>query len=255
MSDADEFERRIARLDQSLFDLVQTQSTARDKISWLTIQRTVRRTKPVYTYLEIGSYLGGSLQQYLQDPRCTTIYSIDDRTVDGRHRENSTEAMLDGLAVVGDALHKLHCFDGDACDVSPTAISTAPDVCFIDGRHTDEAVANDFSFCLSVCAADAVIYFHDAGRTRSGIAFCLGSLTRSGRPHLAYKLPGETFVIALLSSPLCADASVRSLAVATHGGLWLRTAGLANGVRRHTPPQFKPALGRLRRLFWRAGSD
>ena len=62
------YEQRIERLDLSLFDSVPTQSTAGDRLSWLALQRAVRGATPGYTYLEIGSYNGGSIQQHLLDP-------------------------------------------------------------------------------------------------------------------------------------------------------------------------------------------
>jgi Methyltransferase domain len=249
----DDFEGRIAQLDTTLFGLVHTQSTEKDRRSWLALQRAVRDVKARYVYLEIGSYRGGSLQQYLQDPKCSRIYSIDNRTVDDRHSENSTQAMLDNLsAVAPDEMHRLVCFDTDAHDVPRGSIRDAVDICFIDGKHTNEAVLSDFAFCLGVCASDAVIYFHDAGCTRAGIAACLRRLKRSSRPFVAYKLPGDTFVVALLDSPVYADARVRSAAVAVHGERWLKTSAISGRVRRWVPSGLRPACVRARDCLWGA---
>lgn len=248
-----EFEGRIAALDCGLFDRVESQSTVKDKRSWLALQRAVREAKPSFTYLEIGSYLGGSLQQYLQDPRCARIYSIDNRTVDGRHPVNSTEAMLEGLRrVAPEAMNKLVCLDGDARDLPPRLVTDAVDVCFIDGRHTREAVVSDFDFCLGVCAPDAVIYFHDAVATRSGIASCLRRLRSAGRPFVAHKLPGNTFVVTLLVSPVCVDPRVRAMAVAGNGVRWLRTARFSRLASRHVPSTLRPVLARARDRWWQA---
>ncbi len=74
------FEESIERLDMSLFSGIPTISSEGDRLSWLTVQRAVRRAKPDYTYLEIGSFVGGSLQQYYMDPKCRLVYSIDKRT-------------------------------------------------------------------------------------------------------------------------------------------------------------------------------
>jgi len=251
VGDGDPFDECIERLDCGLFDGIGSQSTVKDKRSWLALQRAVRAAKPSYVYLEIGSYLGGSLQQYLQDPRCTRIYSIDNRTVDGRHSANSAAAMLANLsAVAPDALDKLTWFDCDAGDLPPDAVREPVDLCFIDGRHTDEAVRSDFSFCLGVCAPDAVIYFHDAGVTRSGIRACLRTLKRLDRPYVAHKLPGDTFVVGLLQSPLTADSRVRELAVARDGERWLATAAVVKWVSRHAPASLRPAGARLRDRLW-----
>src|SRR4051812_12044666 len=74
-----QFEDRIAELDLSLFDVIPSQSTSDDKGSLLALQLAVRDAVGEYTYLEIGSYLGGSIQPHLLDPECRKIYSIDKR--------------------------------------------------------------------------------------------------------------------------------------------------------------------------------
>ena len=247
MHDVEEFESRIAALDRGLFDEVESQSTDKDRRSWLALQRAVRDARTSYAYLEIGSYRGGSLQQYLRDPKCARIYSIDNWTVDQRHEGNCSKAMLDNLrAVAPDQLHKLVCFDGDARDLSPGSIGDAPSICFIDGEHTYEAVLSDFSFCLGVCARDAAISFHDGGGTRAAIAECLRRVKRSGRPFAAYKLPGDTFVIALDESPVRADPRVRQIAVAANGERWLQTAAVSRRARRWVRAALRPTLARLR---------
>lgn len=75
-----EVDSRIDRLDLSLFDAVETQSCDGDQLAWLAIQRSLRSVGG-YTYLEIGSHLGGSLQQHVVDPKCNWIVSIDRRPV------------------------------------------------------------------------------------------------------------------------------------------------------------------------------
>ena len=106
------FEDRIAKCDQTLFDGVPTISSQGDRLSWLALQSAVRQTKGEYVYLEIGSYVGGSLQQYYLDPRCNKIYSIDkrperqaDERGDGIVYENNTQrTMMDNLARRGQLL-------------------------------------------------------------------------------------------------------------------------------------------------------
>ena len=253
MSAAPEFESRIAALDVSLFDGVESQSTVKDRRSWLALQRAVREAKESFVYLEIGSYLGGSLQQYLQDPKCRRIYSIDNRTRDERHADNSEQAMVDNLRrVAPQEMDKLTCFATDARSVPPAAIGDHPDICLVDGEHTREAVLRDFCLGLAVCADDAVIAFHDAGATRTGIAACTQHLRRTGRLFVAYKLPGETFAIALWGSPAACDPRIRRMAVALHGERWLRTARFSNELRRRIPPALRPAFSGLRDRTWGA---
>src|SRR4051794_16482548 len=96
------FEGRLERLDLSLFEAIPSESYPGDRRSWLALQHAVRRAPAGYTYLEIGSHLGGSLQQHLVDPRCRRIFSIDkrplvqpdDRGVVWHYDGNSTARML-----------------------------------------------------------------------------------------------------------------------------------------------------------------
>jgi hypothetical protein len=211
---------RLDALDTSLFARIRSQSNDDDKRSWLAVQSAVRRIKGPFTYLEIGSYLGGSIQPYLMDPLCRRIYSIDRRPVeqpDDRgqtfsYRDSSTNLMLENLrAIDAEQVAKVICFDSDACDVPKTAIAEPPDICLIDGEHTAAAVISDFRFCLSVCAADAVICFHDANVIHRAIGQIVADLTRERRVFTALKLGGLTFAIGCGECPALSDPAVASL--------------------------------------------
>lgn len=254
-----DFERCIATLSCQLFDGIDGQSSGDDRRSWLALQRAVRDSKGAYVYLEIGSYLGGSLQQYLLDPKCSSVFSIDKRPADSpdargetlHYRDNSVEKMLDGLrAVAPDQMHKLVCFDSDARDVNPALIVSAPDLCFIDGEHTAGAVVSDFLFCLRVCAPDAVVYFHDESLVRPAIRECLRHLKRRRASCAAYKLPGDTIAIALDNSPVNADHRIRQMA--SDGKRWIAGIDVSNRARLWVPPVIRPALGRLRDAWLRS---
>ena len=107
--DAVGVQEQVARLDASLFDHVRRQVSWDDRRSLLAIENAVASDGP-YTYLEIGSYLGGTVQAPLADPRCTRIVSIDPRTQtapDGRlghyaYEVNTSERMLE---LLGDVAH------------------------------------------------------------------------------------------------------------------------------------------------------
>ena len=161
--------------------------------------------------------------------------------------------MLENLRRVAPGeIHKLVCFATDALDAPASAIDVAPDICFIDGEHTNRAVLNDFAFCLSVCARDAVIVFHDAGTTRPGIKECLRFLRRSGRAYVAHKLPGNTFAIALWGSPVGSDLRIRRMAVAVNGERWLWTSGISGRTRGRVPSALRPGLAAVRDRVWGA---
>src|SRR5690606_218432 len=126
-----------------------------------------------YTYLEIGSHLGGSLQTHVIDSRCHKVYSIDPRPQqlsDDRQRghtvkypDNSTERMLTLLANIPNAdVSKVACFELTTNEIAPCDILQAPDLIFIDGQHTYAAVLSDFAFCYHVAKSNSVILFHDS---------------------------------------------------------------------------------------------
>src|SRR5205085_5360127 len=135
-------EQQIESLDLRLFDHVESQSSPGDRRAWLGVQRAMRREGP-YVYLEIGSHLGGSIQQHLVDPRCVAIVSIDkrppvqpdDRGADVAYESNSTARMLENLRrVAPQALSKLTTFDADARDIDPDRLPARANFCFIDGE-------------------------------------------------------------------------------------------------------------------------
>jgi hypothetical protein len=116
------FDQRIECLDLELFSAIHTQSNDDDRMAWLTIQRALHRRAEGYVYLEIGSHLGGSLQQHVADHRCRHMYSIDprppeqpdDRGERFHYHGNSTQRMLANPSTVpGNRLDRLTCFDSD----------------------------------------------------------------------------------------------------------------------------------------------
>lgn len=73
------FERLLAEQDVRLLDHIEAQLLGADKRSLLDVQQAIRECVGQYTYLEIGSYLGGSIQVHLLDPRCKQNFLIDKR--------------------------------------------------------------------------------------------------------------------------------------------------------------------------------
>ena len=68
---------------------INSQTSPTDKLSLLQIRDIFKKTLPTYSYLEIGSYLGGSLTPFLKDPQCSHILSIDER-----NRQQPDECQL-----------------------------------------------------------------------------------------------------------------------------------------------------------------
>ncbi|MEP6901368.1 MAG: class I SAM-dependent methyltransferase [Actinomycetota bacterium] len=211
------FEQSIGNLDLKLFEKISSQSSDNDKQSLLACQLATRELKPVYKYLEIGSYLGGSIQPHLLDDHCARIYSIDkrplhqpdERGVDYTYLNNSTARMMENLKrVASDKTEKIITIDGDTRQIKPTAVKDKISLCFIDGEHTDKAVLSDFKFCLNGLDENGAILFHDASITYNGIANCVSHLQKNSIKFRAYSLPDIVFVIEIGDFPLHQNSAI-----------------------------------------------
>lgn len=220
---------RIRSHDLTLFDAIETQSSAGDRESWLVLQNWARNLTEGYAYLEIGSHLGGSLQQVIVDPMCRQLYSIDkrptiqadDRGMDFEYKGNSTARMLANLnRVVSDPTERLLCFDADARDIDRGLIAIPPSLCFIDGEHSCSAAFSDFLFCLSVCSETAAIYFHDDIVIIEAIEKAMQELKRRRKKSTPVKLGGATFAIFL--GDVRADLVAELGPLASNGYAFLR---------------------------------
>lgn len=204
-----DFEQAISTLDVKIFEKIKSQLSDNDKQSLLACQQAARELAGNYNYLEIGSYLGGSIQPHLLDGRCARVYSIDkrplhqpdNRGVDYTYLNNSTRRMLDLLAEVA-PVDKIRTIDGDTREISPAQIEEKIQLCFIDGEHTDEAVLSDFKFCLEVLDKSGAIVFHDAPITYNGIASCVEHLKNNNIKFRAYGLPDIVFAVEINDFPM-----------------------------------------------------
>jgi hypothetical protein len=194
---------RIAALDTGLFTHVHTQTTDGDRRSLLALHHAIAARGASFSYLEIGSYVGGTLQVVIADPRCTRAVSIDPRPqwakdarpeAEWEYPDNTTERMLDNLASVpGADLSKLETVEAGTDDLSPDRFAHA-DFCFVDGEHTYEAALRDARFCRTVMQNAGVIAFHDFKLVEGAI---LAFLREAPRPRRAYLLLHSVFVVEL----------------------------------------------------------
>lgn len=212
MSKGMTIDEKIERLDLSLFDQIVSQTTEEDKRSFLAIQSAIRKHFPGYIYLEIGSYLGGSIQPHAVDPQCAGIISIDSRpefSLDSRgslfpYPVRSARVMLEGLGKIpGADVSKIKTFDCSTAELTAQMIGVRPQCCFIDGEHTDAAALGDARFCLSVLAEDGLIAFHDANLIYEGLQRFLDELVVSGRKFRAHVLPDSVFLIEIGAINFC----------------------------------------------------
>jgi hypothetical protein len=220
-------EIRLENQDLTLFEKISSQTTDNDKRSLLACQFAVRNLKPGYVYLEIGSYLGGSIQPHLIDDKCSKIISIDkrpavqpdERGLDYYYRNNSTQRMLENLRQVSQTdLTKIDTIDGTSSQIPPQKIETKPHLCFIDGEHTDQATWEDFLFCLQVIQSDGAIIFHDSAIIYNALARIVGYLKVKNIKFNAYNLPDLVFVVEIGDFPLHQNSSIQKLLINNHLG-------------------------------------
>jgi hypothetical protein len=223
----------ISNLDLALYSKMKGETNHSDKKSLLAIQNAIRRTKEAYVYLEIGSLLGATIQPHLLDPKCEKIYSIDKRVLkapdergrDVYYRSISTEQMLNCLRQVSEDLSKIMCFEDDASNIDTIQIVPKPDICFIDGEHTDKAVISDFRLCKSVLNNEGVVVFHDSHLLCNGLSKIIKVLKSDKQEFRAYNLPAYIFVIEIGSCSIHKDNKINEMLINNYIG-YLR--GLAS---------------------------
>ena len=147
---------------------IPTQTSISDKNFLLNAIEWINQHKDNYAFVEIGSFLGGSIAPFLMDSRCTLALSIDERErlLDDERGAKfdysgiTSQTMINNLSAHGISTVKLKIFDGaiDLMQVLPQAF----DLAFIDGEHTDFACFRDFIWLLPMMKADAVVMFHDS---------------------------------------------------------------------------------------------
>lgn len=223
---------RIQGLDLTLYNAIESQSSHCDKEDWLAVQRLVRNGMLGYdygyTYLEIGSHLGGSIQPHLLDPRCKQIVSVDSRPLacpDDRQQKtvkytgNSTQRMKDNLtALEPEGMKKLLCVEGSSADLTLPIFIHSPKFCLIDAEHTHAAAMSDFLACMRVCDPRAVICFHDAQVIIPALRDALHHLNQLGIPFTARAMREYNFMI-ILDRSVAKDPWI--LNNSTNGLAWL----------------------------------
>ena len=221
---------RIAALDTTLFDVIETETTPDDRRSLLALHEACAEHHTHFGYLEIGSHLGGSLQVLIRDERCERIVSIDSRPLsqpderghDWPYPDNSTARMRHQLATVPEAnLEKLETFDATTETLASEALGMRPALCFVDGEHTDEAVVRDARFCQRALGEQGWIAFHDSGIVYRGAGRFLAELADSGIEHRSYFLPDTILVVELGQKRLAETPQVLEQILANaRGYLW-----------------------------------
>lgn len=185
---------------------IESQTLAGDKRVLIGALLLARRVAGRYGYLEIGSFLGGSLVPFLRDPQCHSVLSVDER-----HRAQPDErglafdyggisaaTMIERLHAAGIATSKLATFDG-AIDACPDDGSRF-DVAFVDAEHTDEACFRDALWTLPRLRADAVLLFHDSRLVFKALRMLALYLRRAGTPFALRKVAGSDMTAFLFGA-------------------------------------------------------
>jgi hypothetical protein len=236
----------------TLFAAIKSQTSTNDRSSLIAVRDAVRRAFGEYTYLEIGSHLGGTLQPHVLDEACVHLWSIDsrpdaqpdERGADWVYPDNSTARMTALLATLDPTVvDRLHTFDADASSIDPRSIDPAPRLLFVDGEHTDSAVRSDAEFCRRVAHPDgAVIVFHDAQIVYGGLQETFTAWREHGLEFHAYVLPDCVMVLEL-GIAIHTDSAIQPLLVDNHVGYLASLS--ANDVYRTMARRF-PA-----KQYWR----
>ena len=150
-----------------LFFPIPSQTSSIDKFVLLKIMKLIGSKKNNYSYLEIGSFLGGSLTPFLKDKKCKKILSIDKRNQVQEDERNerwsykkfTSKLMINNLKRNNFDTSKLKTLDGD---ISEFNIKNKFDLIFIDGVHTDTNTFSDFLHSLDLINKNGIILFHDS---------------------------------------------------------------------------------------------
>ncbi len=156
-----------------------------------------------YRYLEIGSFMGGSLVPFLRDPRCIDVLSVDvreqvvadERGIKYNFKGMPVESMLAELAKHGVPTDKLENFGG--C-IDAYTYTHAFDLIFIDGEHTDVACFRDFVHAMEHARRDAIVAFHDSTLIHKALQINQEYLRVTAEPFKFFKVHGSEIAMICL---------------------------------------------------------
>jgi hypothetical protein len=170
-----------------------SQTSKADKIVLLKVRKKLQNLSS-YSYLEIGSYLGGSLTPFLKDPQCIRILSIDQR---GRQQPDERglkynytgvthQTMIDNLKKNNFNTSKLETFDGSISEYYDNG--NRFDLMFVDGEHTDWACFRDFIHGIKFLAEDSIVVFHDSSLIYKSLKIIQEYMLASGKKFKFIKI-------------------------------------------------------------------
>ena len=182
-----------SEVDLSKYFPIPSQTSDEDKVFLLLAIQLLKDQLKSFRYLEIGSFLGGSLAPFLMEDACSSILSIDDRN---RNMPDERGALYDYTGVSNDTMienihshklstDKLSVFDGSSNEIPLQ--ENKFDFAFIDGEHTDEATFRDFVHVLPLLNNDSIVTFHDSTMIYKAIKMVAILLTQQKVPFQLFK--------------------------------------------------------------------
>jgi hypothetical protein len=223
--------KQIDALDSGLFSYLEALISEWDRRALLALHIAAADTFSSFAYLEIGSYLGGSLQAVMRDPRCREVVSIDPRTpvsTQWVYDDNSTDHMRELLRELPDIdMDKLTTFEAATDTLSASDLPVRPTYCFVDGEHTHDAVVRDARFCAQALGGEGVIAFHDYSIVGSAISAFLRDNWKEISHALAFSGPtdpaqgGGVFALELGGCGLLKHPAIeRAVGSQWHSAVW-----------------------------------
>ena len=158
---------------RSLFPIA-SQTSESDRRFIVAMLDLVKASKQRFSYIEVGSFLGGTLAPFLMDDMCEHVLSADERErqqPDERgarydYHGITSQTMIDNLKKHGLSTDKLAIHDGS---IETLQTHRRYDLAFIDAEHTDYAVFRDYLYVMDHMKGDSVVMFHDSSLVSKGI--------------------------------------------------------------------------------------
>ena len=172
-------------------------------VNVLTSVMNFMAQKGSYRYLEIGSYLGASLQWHLTNPECVQVVSIDKRSRDKIKAERqidyayttTTQDMINALTSNGLPLDKLITVNGTVDNIP---LDNQFDLVFVDAEHTNQAVFYDAVKCSASMNTNSIIMFHDDWIVYKGIEKFEEYLTNNQQIFRKFKMQDSDITVIVL---------------------------------------------------------
>ena len=168
---------------------IHSQTSEEDKIFLLNTIKFLHLNLKSYNYLEIGSYLGGSITPFLLDKKCKGVLSIDKRNLilpDERgenwdYKNISEKKMISNIIKKGIKTDKLKTFNGKIKDLKKR--KKIYNLVFIDGEHTDINCFEDFINSMDFIKKDSIVIFHDSSVIFKAISLIFIYLNKKKIPY------------------------------------------------------------------------